>query len=322
MGYATAKEIAVSDIPVIDIAPLVAGAAGGAKGVAEAMGRAAQEVGFFYISNHGVPEAVIQAALAASQAFFALPLEQKLQVQVNDRHRGFIRIGEAKMHEGAKIDLKESYIWGLDVAEDDPDFLAGKPLVGPNNWPGFMPELRAALVPFYDTLGACGRLMFQAFAASLDVPEDTFTRRYDKPISRASIIYYPQQPPDLGEAQFGVAPHTDYGCMTLLLQDDAGGLQVRGRSGEWLTAHPIEGTIVVNVGDLLARWTNDHFISTPHRVVNRSGRARYSMGLFVDPDYDTTIEPVCHRGERPRYEPVTCGDYVLSRLNAAFAYRK
>ena len=91
---------------------------------------------------------------------------------------------------------------------------------------------------------------------------------------------------------------------------------------EWLTAHPIEGTIVVNVGDLLARWTNDRFISTAHRVVNRSGRARYSMGLFVDPDYDTTIEPVRHRGERPRYQPVTCGDYILSRLNAAFAYRK
>jgi isopenicillin N synthase-like dioxygenase len=126
----------------------------------------------------------------------------------------------------------------------------------------------------------------------------------------------------MGADQFGVSSHTDYGCLTLLYQDDTGGLQVQGSAGAWLTAHPIHGSFVVNVGDLLARWSNDRFRSTPHRVVNRSGRARYSTGLFVDPNRDTLITPVVRPGEAARYEPVTCGDYLRSRLDAAFAYRK
>jgi isopenicillin N synthase-like dioxygenase len=147
-------------------------------------------------------------------------------------------------------------------------------------------------------------------------------RSIARPTSRGSIIYYPPQPPDAADDQFGVSPHTDWGCLTLLYQDQTGGLEVQGRDGTWVTAHPIRGTFVVNVGDLLARWTNDRFKSTPHRVVNRSGRARYSCAVFVDPDRDTLIDPVVRPGEAARYEPVTCGAYVQSRFDAAFAYRQ
>lgn len=321
MTYATAKEIDLSDIPVIDVRPLVTEAPGGAERVAAEMRAAAESVGFFYIKNHGVPEPVIAAVMAASRRFFALPLVDKLRVEIDARHRGFLKIGEAKMHQGAKIDLKESYVWGLEVGDGEPQARAGRSMIGPNNWPDFQPELRAALVPFFDACNACGRLMFRAFAASLGVPEDTFTARFDRPVSRGSIVYYPEQPAHLGREQFGVAPHTDYGCMTLVLQDDTGGLQVQGKDGEWLAAQPIEGTFVVNVGDLLARWTNDRFASTPHRVVNRSGRARFSAAVFVDPNEDTPIEPVCRDGEARHYQPVTCGDYIRARLDAAFAYR-
>jgi isopenicillin N synthase-like dioxygenase len=147
-------------------------------------------------------------------------------------------------------------------------------------------------------------------------------RTIDRPISRGSILYYPPQPPDMGTDQFGVSSHTDYGCLTLLYQDSTGGLQVQDSGGTWLTAHPIEGTFVVNVGDLLARWTNDRFRSTPHRVVNRSGHARYSTALFIDPNADTLIEPVVRAGELARYAPVTCAAYLRSRLDASFAYRQ
>lgn len=157
---------------------------------------------------------------------------------------------------------------------------------------------------------------------SLGEPEDTFVGRFAKPVTRCTLVHYPPQPPDLGAEQFGVAPHTDYGVITLVRQDDVGGLQVRSRSKEWVTAHPIPGTLVVNVGDLLARWTNDRFRSTPHRVVNASGRERVPIAAFVDPDHDTPIEPVCAPGEASRYAPTTCGEYILGRFDQAFAYRK
>lgn len=318
MSYATAKEIAASDIPVMDVGALSNGGDAGVRAVADAMRAAAENVGFFSIRNHGISDAVIEAADAAARAFFALPLEHKLRVKINDRHRGFLRVGAAKMYDTAKIDLKESFVWGLDI--DDP--AAGNRLIGRNRWPADMPEMRAALVAFITAGQACGERLFRAFAASLDVPLDYFTRAIDKPVSRASIIYYPPQAPDAGEAQFGVAPHTDYGCMTLLHQDQVGGLQVRTRAGEWVTARPIAGTLVVNIGDLLARWTNDRFVSTPHRVVNSAGVARHSMGVFVDPNFEAEIAPVCQAGEQPHYPPVSCGDYIVSRLDAAFAYRK
>jgi isopenicillin N synthase-like dioxygenase len=181
--------------------------------------------------------------------------------------------------------------------------------------------MRTTLNQYFAAANECGRVVFRGFAAALGLELDHFTRQFDRPISRGSLIFYPPQPPDLGEEQFGVAPHTDYGCLTLLYQDPIGGLQVQGRDGEWLVAQPIEGTLVVNVGDCMERWTNDLFKSTPHRVINRSGRTRLSIGMFVDPNYETMVVPICRNGEAPRYDPVSVGDYIVSRFDAAFAYR-
>ncbi len=222
---------------------------------------AAEGIGFFYIRNHGIPAALIDAVFAMSARFFAEPLARKQDVAVNAGHRGFIQVGEAKMASRAKPDLKESFIWGVD--QPGPD---GIP---PNRWPDFLPELRNVLNDFLAAGSQVGWSLLRAFATALAVAPDSFARTIDRPISRGSILYYPPQPPDMGADQFGVSSHTDYGCLTLLYQDSAGGLQVQGGGGTWLTAHPIEGTFVVNVGDLLARWTNDRFRSTPHRVVNR-----------------------------------------------------
>jgi isopenicillin N synthase-like dioxygenase len=321
MNYAEVRRIAISEIPVIDIAPLWMEGAGHA--VAGSLRRASSEVGFFYVRNHGVPEPVVVRADAAARRFFKLPIDDKQRVCINRHHHGFLRIGEAKMATDAKVDLKESFVWGLDLPEEDPE-RATNPFLGPNNWPDFMPELRAALYPFFEAMTDCAKMLMRAFAVSLGLPEDTFLKNCAKPISRSSTIYYPPQPPSLGREQFGVAPHTDYGCLTLLWQDDVGGLEVQNVAGEWLTAHPIPGTLVVNVGDLLARWTNDKFVSTPHRVVNRRGLDRHSMVLAFDPDFDTIVDPVatCGPSEQPKYDPVSCGEYVLSRFDAAFAYRQ
>jgi isopenicillin N synthase-like dioxygenase len=324
MIYAESKTIDVSEIPVIDMAPAVDGTPGGERRVAAEFRRAATEVGFFYVKNHGVPWHLVENARAAARAFFALPLAEKKKVEVNPHHRGFLRIGEAKMADYAQPDLKESFVWGLEVPPDDPAMTADNPFICPNNWPAFMPGLKEAVYPYFEATLDCGRRLLRIFAVSMDIPADSFTARWHRPITRGSIIYYPPQPSAMGAEQFGVAPHTDYGCLTVLCQDDVGGLEVQAKSGEWVTAHPIEGTFVVNVGDLLTRWTNDGFASTPHRVVNKAGRERYSLVLAVDPDFDTVVDPavVCRNGEQPHYRPVRCGDYVRERFDKAFAYRK
>ncbi len=302
-------------IPVIDIAALGAGAEA-TREVGRAMLAAAEDTGFFYVSGHGVPQALIDEVFALSQRFFAAPQAEKDRFAVNPWHRGFIRAGEAKMYATSRPDLKESFIWGLDTAagRSEPDEF-GTP---PNRWPDIVPEMRPVLDRYFTAVNAVGWNLLRAFAASLDLAEDVFVRSVGRPTSRGSLIFYPPQPPDLGEEQFGVAPHTDWGCLTLLYQDQTGGLEVRGREG-WVAAAPIAGSYVVNVGDLLARWTNDRFRSTPHRVVNRSGRQRLSCAVFVDPDRDTVIAPVVGPA---KYEPVTCGAYVQSRFDAAFAYRQ
>jgi len=321
MTYASARCIAVEQIPVIDTAPLLASDPAGISSVGAQMREAAERIGFFYVKNHGIDAALIERAESTARRFFAFPLEKKLEVVPQGIHRGFLHVGQAKMHRKAKVDLKESFIWGLDVGEDDPDFRAGNRMIGPNRWPGFLPELRPALNDYLEAAHACARRLLRALAVSLGVEADYFGRHWVKPISRGSIIWYPPQPAEAGADQFGVAPHTDYGVITLLHQDSVGGLQVATRQGEWVMAHPVPGTLVVNSGDLLERWSNDRFKSNPHRVVNSSGCERFSMAVFADPDYETPIVPVVQPGETARYPEVSCGEYILRRFNEAFAYR-
>lgn len=321
MNYPSARRIAVDDIPVIDVGPLAGAERAAVQSVGAAMLEAVERIGFFYVRNHGVDGALIAQVDRLARRFFAAPQDQKLAIVPQDRHRGFLPVGQAKMYDHAQPDLKESFIWGLDVGADDPDYVAGNRMIGPNRWPEFLPELRPALNAYFAATHACAHMLLRALAVSIGAPEDTFNARMNKPVSRGSLVYYPPQDPASGARQFGVAPHTDYGVITLLHQDPVGGLQVATKKGEWVTAHPIEGTLVINSGDLLGRWTNDRFRSNPHRVVNSSGRERLSVAMFVDPDFDTPIVPVVGPGDESRYPPVTCSEYILGRFDKAFAYR-
>lgn len=309
MTYAEVNDIAASAIPIIDVAPLFSAENGALARVAAEMLAASESIGFFYIRNHGVPRTLIDAVVADAFAFFRRPQDEKLRVRVSPQHRGFIPVGEAKMYRGAQVDLKESFIWGLER-------------VARNRWPEFQPGMRPLFEQYFDACHSVAWRLMRAFATALGIAEDYFVRSIGNPISRGSAVYYPPQPPDLGADQFGVAPHTDYGCLTLVYQANVGGLEVYSGERKWVLGHRIEDTFVVNVGDLLARWTNDRFRSTPHRVVNRSGEERLSLAVFVDPDDDTRIEPVCRAGELPRYPPVTCGEYIRGRFDKSFAYRQ
>jgi len=321
MAYASARTVDVASLPVIDLDPLMSGTVTGLERTAAALTDAAERVGFFYVTNHGVPASLIEEAAAVSRRFFDSPREAKATVAVQGRHRGWLDPGEAVMEGARRPDLKESFIWGIEVEPDDPA-LATNPLLAPNRWPAFLPALQPTLGAYLDAAHACGWQLLRAFAHALGVPPGHFIAHIDKPVSRGGTIYYPPQPATAGADQFGVAPHTDFGCLTLLWQDMVGGLQVQAHDGGWVAAPPLADCFVVNVGDLLARWTNDRFRSTPHRVVNTSGRSRQSIAIFVDPNAEQAVVPVCASGEAPRYEPVTVGEHIERRYQASFAYRQ
>ncbi|WP_245214282.1 isopenicillin N synthase family dioxygenase [Pararoseomonas indoligenes] len=314
-----------TSLPVIDVSGLNEGSANAVPQVAEAIRAACTGPGFFYVSGHGVPDTVIAGAVLATRDFFHLPPEVKAGVKANARHRGWHAMGGALM-EGAKhSDRKEFFSIGLELPEDDSAVRAGEALRGPNQWPDFAPALRPAMSAYYDAMFGLGGRLLRAVAVSLGLEEGFFAPRYRKPLQRTQAIFYPPQNVGAEDEIYGVAPHTDFGCITLLWQDDNGGLQVRERqSGAWIDAPPLPGTLVVNVGDLLGRWSNDRFASTPHRVVNRSGRERISIATFHDPDFGAVIDPreLGTPEDEARYEPITAGRHILNRFDQAFGYRK
>ncbi|SFJ64587.1 isopenicillin N synthase family dioxygenase [Paraburkholderia megapolitana] len=312
-------------IPIIDLAGLRAGDPAALARVGREIYDACTTIGFFYVVNHGVPQLVIDTAEAGASTFFSFSTEMKRRVAVNARHRGFNALGDATMYQAKRPDYKEFFSIGLELPEADPDVIAGQPLRGPNNWPDFMPALRIMLYPYYEALAVCGADLLRAVAVGLGIDEHFFASRYTKRMQRTQMVYYPTQPPQSGEDQFGVAPHTDYGCITLLWQDQVGGLQVREIANDtWIDAPPIPGSFVVNVGDLLARWTNDRFRSTLHRVINTSGRERYSIATFYDPTYGASVDPreLGTAEANLRYQPIAAGDYILGRINDSMGYRK
>ncbi len=314
-----------ANLPLIDMAGVREGDQAAILRAGEAIRKACCETGFFYIINHGVPQVVIDSAMAAAKTFFAYPPELKRQVAVNTRHRGWHALGGALMYKATKPDYKEFFGIGLELPEDDSSVLAGEALRGPNQWPDFMPELRMALDAYYKEIGMAGADLLKAVAVGLGIDPGFFAPKYGKPLQRTQMVYYPPHPPMAESDQFGVAPHTDYGCITLLYQDNSGGLQVRELgNNSWIDAAPIEGSLVVNVGDLLARWSNDRFRSTLHRVINKSGHERYSIATFYDPSYGAIVDP-CDLGidaATSLYPPVAAGDYILKRIDDSMAYRK
>ena len=320
MGYSQARQMDADQIPVVDITPLRDGS--DPLSVARALHAASTGLGFIYIKGHGIPEDVIANCRMSAYEFFHADPALKETVRVSSKHRGWLGQGGAKMQDEAKADLKESFIWGYqDANGQTPE---DHPLRGPNQWPDFLPDLQTSAMAYFEHAHGVAHYLMQGFAIGLGLEPDFFLRTASRPLSRASFVFYPPQPAEMGQNQFGVGPHTDFGVLTVLCQDSVGGLQVQDSNGEWVEAPPIEGTLIVNVADLLARWTNGAYKSTPHRVVNASGRERLSLVLAFDPDPDTMIDArQIYREDAGQAEPpITCGDYLVWRFAKAFAYRK
>ncbi|WP_417516019.1 isopenicillin N synthase family dioxygenase [Minwuia sp.] len=304
-------------LPVIDLSPLRESDGGG--DVPARIAAAMEEHGFFYITGHGVPEDLLAETQAAALDFFRQPAEAKREVAVTKHHRGWNALGDAKMYGATKPDHKEFFQIGLDLPLDDPDVAAGQPLRGPNVFPDSPANFRSAFERYFSAIAAAGDLLLQGVALSLDAERHFFRPHYDKPLQRTQAVWYPRQPMELGEDQFGVAPHTDFGLITLLWQDGSGGLEVLHRNGDWIAAPPMDGTLVVNAGDLMQRWTGGRYRSTPHRARNRHADDRLSIATFYDPTFDAPVDPADFGATG---EATTAGAHILGRINESFGYRK
>ena len=310
-------------IPVIDVGPLYDGSASGTASVADAIGRACRETGFFYAAGHKVSPELVADGFAAAQKLFALPAAQKMRVSIklSPHNRGYVGLLGEALDPSKPPDLKEAFNIGLDLAADDPQVLAGLPFRGVNLWPD-LAGFRTAMLAYYDAVWTLGRRLHRAFALDLGLPEAYFDDKLDRPMAILRLLHYPARPPATAAGQLGAGEHTDYGNLTLLATDAAGGLEVRTRGGEWVAAPSIEGAFVCNIGDCLMRWTNDVYVSTPHRVVSPPGRERYSIAFFLDPNPDTVVAvlPSCRGpGGSERYAPIVAAEYLRSRLDPTYA---
>ena len=313
----------MDQLPIIDFAPFLAGAASGRAEVPRAIAAAAESIGFFYLANHGIPQIVTDGAFAAGERFFELPLAAKQEIKIREQ-RGYQAFKDVK-REGYLPNLNESFFMGLDLKEDDPDVIARLALHAPNQWPLAMPEFNPAMQAYFDHVYALGGGLLRACALALKLDEHFFVPHYQKPIPFVRIMHYPASPGARAENQFGNPPHTDYGCITLLAQDSIGGLAVRKRGGGWIDAPQIPGTLIINIGDMLMRWTNDKWVSTLHRVINNPEQSRYSLPTFFDPAYRANVACIesCQGPDNPaKYPPIQFGEYYKQGLDKTYGYRK
>ena len=336
------ESTARSELPVIDMAPLLVPEPHAPRvEVARAIRAACRQFGFFYVSGHGIDPDVLDAMAQAAHRFFALDEDIKNRISM-DRGglawRGFFPVG-GELTSGLP-DVKEGLYFGTGLPASDPRVAAGWPLHGANLWPEEVPELEPAVRAYMDGAARAGQALLEGIAMALDLAPEYFARTYTgDPTLLFRIFHYPDQP---GSAyadtpSWGVGEHTDYGLLTLLAQDDLGGLQVKTATG-WIDAPPIPGTLVCNIGDMLDRLTGGWFRSTPHRVRNSSGKGRLSFPFFLDPDFAAEMKPLPDAAARAdgdadtpddarnrRWDDAdlqafegTYGDYLLGKVGKVF----
>lgn len=306
-------------IPVVDLAPLIDGS--NPQKVAGEINWALANAGFMYVRNHGIADTVVDDAFDQTKAFFKLPDTEKMDLHVSrsgQTLRGYIEPFGENTDPGKTKDLKECFDLG---PESEPDC----PFFGPNPWPDETktPGFRDAVYRYHEEMKRLSMTILTGIARSLDQAPDFFENRMRNPISIQRLLHYPPQTGIVDESIIGIGAHTDYGSLTILAQDDVGGLQVMNRDGQWVEGTPIAGTFVINIGDLLQRLTNDRYLANLHRVVNTSGRERYSIPFFIDADYDAEFAPLpsCVSQDNPaRYEAVTCGAHKYGRFVQSYPH--
>ena len=305
------------EIPLINVADFLAGKSGAAERAAAELRYAFENVGFYYLAGHGVAQKMIDDTYAAAARFHAQPIEAKLAVKVDEHNIGYMPIATKAppnaTAQGKKPSQNEAYFLRRERAPNDPDVLSGRRFHAPNKWPQDLPGFRETTLAYMSTLEALCQKLVKLYALALDLPEAFFDKFFATPHMILRMSRYPVID-GADKSIESLVPHTDSGFMTLLPPNKVQGLSILLPDGRWLEAPGVEGAFVVNGGDILHRWTNERFLSTPHRVRNVSGQVRYAIPFFCDPDHDTAIEclPSCQSVARPaKYPPIKFGDYAL-----------
>jgi len=315
----TAESTPGTELPLIDLGPLIRGEPDGLAQVAREIGRACRTVGFFYVRNHGLRRDLLGSLYTMSRRFFALPQTEKDALAINGQNRGYVGFGSESLDPQKLADAKEAFNIGR-----APQHGEAADSVGTNQWPE-LSDFRELLTHYYQQMQHLSEQIHTAIAVDLGLTPDYFQGFVDRPMATLRLLHYPPHPDPFDGTRYGAGAHTDYGNLTILWQDEVGGLEVRARDGRWLAAPPIADSFVCNIGDCLMRWSNDIYISNPHRVTNRSGRERYSAAFFFDPNPDAWVEclPSCTRDDRPpRYPPITAAQHLRERLDATYVHRR
>jgi len=310
------REVEDVTIPVIDVGPCFAGKPGALERTAAELRAALESVGFFIIANHGVERDLIARTFGEARRFHAQPAEAKLALRMNEHNNGYMALGRyavwtSDVNANDKPDLNEAFFVKRERASDDPLVRAGRRFAGPNRWPEALPGFRDAVLAYTDAVDALGRRMVRVCAVALDLPADYFDAAFAESQFSFRLTHYP--PVAAEQNQYGIAPHTDANFLTFLAQTDVPGLQLRLPSGAWLDVPYVPDSFAVNAGDMLHRWTNGRFKSTPHRAVPPVGRPRYAIPFFLGPHIDTVIAclPTCEGPQRPpKFAPITYADYL------------
>lgn len=304
-------------IPVIDLRDALRPGAPRNTEAAAQIRAAGEATGFFYIINHGIDQALVDRQFQAAQALFALPEEAKAAISLKQSRagRGHETIGAQTLDANAKPDIKESFYCGIDYPPDHPYVQQGFYSYGANQWPADLPWISRQSKAYIQSMCALAQRLMQLMALSLNLPETYFDHTHASPMVTLRMIRYPAHPMNADEQTFGAGAHTDWGAITLLAQDMWGGLEVQMPDGNWVPATPLENSLVINLGDMIPRWTNGRYHSNPHRVRNThsGGAARYSVPFFYTPDYMAQISPVpgsVPEGAQPLFAPCTVGEHL------------
>lgn len=306
-------------IPVIDIGPYLAGAPGALAATAQAIGAAAESLGFYFLGNHGIPQALIDRVFGEAQRFHGLPIEKKLEVQAIGKVIGYLPLGGQTQNtsiyaKSTYPDASASFYIKREFAPDHADRLAKKPWVLDNRWPEDLPGFRETCLDYYDAMSALGHKMLVLHAVALDLAPDALSSHeaFQPSGNTLRLLHYPPRDP-AKNGQFGIGPHTDYGYCTYLAQAKKPGLEILTRGGEWIEAPALDGHFLVNNADMCRRWTNDRWRSAPHRVINKTGEVRYSIPFFFGPRADVKLAclPSCQSADNPpKYPAMSFGDYL------------
>lgn len=313
-------------VPVIDFGPFLRAEPDALELTATALREASEDLGFYFIRDHGVTQSLIDRVFAETARFHALPLERKLSVRVTDKVVGYLPEGgqrqrTSKYARSDHPDTSSSYYIRQEFAPDHPDRLAGKPWVFENKWIADLPGFRETMLEYYQAMTGLVSQILRVQSVALGLSPDYLPQHpaFAPGVYNLRLLHYPPRERTL-DGQFGIGPHTDYGHLTILAQGSVPGLEILTRDETWIEAPALPGHLLINNADLCSRWTNDRFRSAPHRVINKTGETRYSIPFFTASRSDVVLEclPTCHGPDNPpKYPPITAGEYfaAINRRN-------